>query len=580
MNGKKKVRYGDDMMKRRLTRREFLKNSGRAAVAASVVGSGLVLRGCSSGRDFDLVIKDGFVLDGLGNPGRNGDIGVSGGVIKEIGKIPASRGASVIEARGLAVAPGFIDAHDHTSVELLVNPKGESAVRQGVTTLVSGNCGSSVFPVAEATYQESKEAMNREFGIDLDWRDINGFFARLEKNGMALNYATLVGHGDVRGAAMGLSDRPPTDQELERVKAFINENMAMGALGLSSGLEYTPGSFAGPDELVELCKVVAAKGGVYATHMRDEGDKLLESLDEAIGTAKKSGVSLQISHFKVAYPRNWDKIDAAIARVEEAKAAGVDILCDRYTYIAGATGLSLNFPAWAREGTARDFVARLKDSALDSRLRAYIAEREAKLGSWDKVLIASVLIEKNKKYEGLNVLEASRQAGKAPYEFMRDLLIEENGAVGMVIFMMKEDNLRRILAHPRVVIGADSETHAPYGRLGQGKPHPRAYGTFARALGKYVREEKLLKLEEMVRKMTSMTAGKFGLERRGALGPGLFADIVVFDPDRIIDNATWKEPHQYPAGVEYVLVNGEVVIERGNHTGKLPGKILRKKAVL
>lgn len=568
----------DEAKTRRITRRRFLGESGRAVAAASLAGGGLVLRGCSTGRDFDLVIKDGLVLDGLGNPAVTADIGITGPWIKSIGKISASRARSVLEARGLAVAPGFIDVHDHTDAHLLANPRAESAVHQGVTTLISGNCGSSPFPIAEAIFEEKRTNYKKIFGIDLTWRDLQGFFARLEETGLSLNYGTLVGHGAVRGAAMGFDDRNPRPEEMEKMKALLADSLKSGALGLSSGLEYTPGSFARPDELIELCRLVAQAGGVYATHMRDEGDRLIESLDETIDVAQRSGVSVQISHFKAAYLRNWTKIDAAISRLEEAKKAGVDILCDRYPYIAGATGLDFNFPLWAREGTTAEFLARLKDQALEARLRAYLAEREKKLGSWDKVVISDVLTEKNKKYEGRNILEAAADSGKPPFEFMRDLLIEENAQVGMVIFMMTEENLRRILAHPLVGVGIDGNAVAPYGLLGRGKPHPRYYGTFPRVLGKYVREERLVPLVEMIKKMTSMPARKFGLTRRGVLQSGNFADLVVFDPDRIIDKATWSDPHQYPAGVEHVLVNGGVVIERGAHTGKLPGTILRKNA--
>ena len=564
----------------RITRRRFLGETARAVAAASVVGGGLVLNGCSSRKDFDLVIKDGLVYDGLGNPGLVTDIGISRDLIKYLGKISYSRGRAVLEARGLAVAPGFIDVHDHSDVQLLVNPKAESAVHQGITTTISGNCGSSPFPIADEIFEQEKDSLKKWYEIDLTWRDIRGFFSRIEEKGIALNYGTLVGQGAIRGAAMGFNDRAPKPAELEKMKALVSENLKIGALGLSSGLEYTPGSFAQPDELVELCKIVALAGGVYATHMRDEGDTLIESLMETIDVAKKSGVSVQISHFKVAYPRNWGKIGAAIVKIEEAKKDGVDIFCDRYPYIAGATSLDFNFPLWARQGTTEEFLSRLKDPYQDAKLRSYIAEREKKLESWDKVVISYVLTEKNRKFEGKNILEASREAGKPPYEFMRDLLIEENDQVGIVIFMMKEENLTRILAHPLVGIGTDGEARAPYGLLGRGKPHPRVYGTFPRAIGKYVREEKLLKLEEMLKKMTSVPARRFGLQKRGVVRAENIADLVIFDPDKIIDKATWKEPHQYPAGVEYVLVNGEIVIDKGSHTGKLPGKILRKKSAL
>jgi N-acyl-D-amino-acid deacylase len=347
-------------------------------------------------------------------------------------------------------------------------------------------------------------------------------------------------------------------------------------LGLSTGLEYAPGSYAQAEEITELCKIVAGLGGVYATHMRDEGDRLLESLDEAIGVARRSGVSLQVSHLKIAYPRNWHKIDAALAKIEEAKKEGISIFCDRYPYIAASTGLSFYFPLWARQGTTEEFLARLKDPSLQNRLQAYLAEQEKKLGSWDKVVISSVVSEGNKRFEGKDILEGAKESGKKPYEFMRDILIEEKNRVDMVIFMMKEENLKRILAHSLVGVGTDGAAIAPYGLLGKGKPHPRHYGTFPRVLGKYIREEKIISMPEMLKKMTSLPAQKFGFEKRGAIFSGYYADIVIFDPDKVIDRATWTDPHQYPLGIEYVLVNGVVVIQRGEHSGKLPGKVLRK----
>ena len=474
------------------------------------------------------------------------------------------------------MAPGFIDVHDHSDFALLANPKAESAVRQGITTLISGNCGFSPFPIAEEIFEDAKAKAKAQFDVDLAWRDLKGFFAAVEKGGTALNYATLAGHGAIRGAAMGFNDRAPKPDELEKMKALLAAALQAGALGLSTGLEYTPGSFAAPAEVSALCRVVAGAGGVYATHMRDEGDGLLESLRESIDTAKTAGVKLQISHFKTAFPRNWNKLDAAMALIDGAREDGLDITCDRYPYIAGSTTLSLNFPAWARQGTTGEFLMRLKDPYQDKKLREYVAEREKKLGSWDKVVISDVVTEKNKWTEGLDVLEASRRAGKGAYEFMRDLIIDETDAAGMVLFMMSEDNLKRILAHPLVGVGSDSSVRAPYGVLSAGKPHPRAYGTFPRILAKYVREDKIVPAEAMIMKMTSRAAAKFGLAGRGVVKPGAFADLVVFDSAAVSDRATWKDPHKYPAGIVHVVVNGVAVVSGGVHTGKLPGRILRK----
>jgi len=564
-------------MKKIITRRNFLKKSTKAIAIASLSGCGILLQGCTSKKDFDLIIKDGFIFDGLGQEEFKADIGIKGAVIKALGKISSSKGKSVINAENLAVCPGFIDVHNHTDVGLLVNPKAESMIRQGVTTLISGNCGYSPFPIAEEIFEELKENLKEEYQIELSWRDIKGFLSRLERKGIALNYATLVGQGSIRGASMGLNDRPPKQEELEKMKMLVAQNIKDGAIGLSSGLEYAPGSYAQPSEITELCRIANKYGGVYATHMRDEGDRLIESIEESVNVARKTGISLQISHFKIAYPRNWNKIEAALAKIEETKREGIQIFCDRYPYIAGATGLSFYFPLWAKQGTTQEFLARLQDPFQDSKLRAYVAEQEKKLGSWDKVVISSVVSAKNRHFEGKNILEAAREAQKEPYEFMRDLLIEEENRVGMITFMMKEENLRQILTHPLVGIGSDGSAVAPYGLLSRGKPHPRHYGTFPKVLGKYVREEKIASLREMIKKMTSLPAKKFGFLERGSLQRELYADIVIFDPDKVMDRATWVNPHQYPLGIEYVLVNGEVVIERGNHTGSLPGKVLRQK---
>jgi len=357
---------------------------------------------------------------------------------------------------------------------------------------------------------------------------------------------------------------------------MVEDALKGGAVGLSSGLEYAPSAFARPEEIVELCRVAAKYHGVYATHMRNEGESLLEALDESIDAARQSGVSLQISHFKTARRANWGKAEDALARVESARREGLNISCDRYPYIAGSTGLSFVFPIWVWEGTTDQSLARLKDRHLESRIRGHLAEQEKKLGSWKQILLSSVVTPQNKWVEGLTVSDASARAKKPPFEFMRDLLLEERGRVEMVLFNMNEDNLKKFLAHPLVGVGTDASTLAPYGALGRGKPHPRSYGTYPRALGKYVREEKVLSLEAMIKKMTFLPARKFGFGRRGVISLGSWADVAVFDPETVADAATWSDPHRYPAGIPYVIVNGRLVIDQGNHTGDLAGKVLRR----
>jgi N-acyl-D-amino-acid deacylase len=562
-----------------MDRRAFLRSSLRAAAAVSAAGSGIVLQGCSKGRDFDLVVAGGTVYNGSGGPPFRADLGIADGLIRTIGRVKRSRATAVIEADGLAVSPGFIDVHDHTDVGLLVNPRAESAIRQGVTTVVSGQCGGSPFPLTDEKAAEMRGAREKEYGLAAEWKDITGFLAAIEKSGTALNYTTFVGNGTVRAAVMGNVDRPASAAELDGMRALVAEAMAGGALGLSSGLEYTPSSFASTEELIELGRVAARTGGVYATHMRDEEAFVLEAVAEALRIARETPIRLQISHLKVGFAINWPKLGTLMDMLDKARAEGLDFRCDRYPYIASATGLSTLFPIWSREGDSEGFLARLKDPAFDARIRAHLAEQEKGYGSWDKILISDVASDKNRALEGMNVLEASAGAEKAPYEFMRDLLIEESDRVGMVSFYGHEDNLKRILSHPLVGIGADSEAVAPYGPLSQGKPHPRTYGTFPRALGKYVREEKIVPLEEMIRKMTAMPAAQMGFVRRGMLKVGWAADVCVFDPDRIVDRATFKEPAAYPEGVRQVVVNGQIVVDAGEHTGRLPGRVLRKNAL-
>ena len=561
-----------------MKRRKFLKKTGQAALIAGFGGCNLLLKGCTKGQDFDLVIKEGAILDGMGKEKRAEDIGIKGELIEYIGKIPVSRGKSVIDAQGLTVTPGFIDAHDHSDVGLLVNPKAESHIHQGITTLVSGNCGSSPFPVPDALYEKRRQELKNIYDIELSWRDIEGFFSEIEKRGTALNYSTFLGHGALRGAVVGFNDETPGEEGIRKMQSLIKQNIQSGALGLSSGLEYAPGSYAETSELISLCKAAGECGGLYATHMRDEGDYLLESLDEAITIAREAGVLLQISHLKCAYPRNWGKLDKALEKIEQAKNQGVDVFCDRYPYTAGATGLSsFNFPLWAHQGTTDDFIKRLKDPSLEPRFREHLKAREEKLGSWDKVLISGVVTEKNRPFEGKSILECMKLTGKDAFQFMRDLLIEERDQVGMVLFMMNEENLKRILSHPLVGVGCDSSVMAPYGKLSGGKPHPRGYGSFPRVLGKYIREERIALLPDMIKKLTSLPAKRFGFKKRGCLEKGYYADIVLFDKKTVKDMATYDDPHRYPEGIEFVIVNGEVVINRGEHTGRLPGKVLKKE---
>jgi N-acyl-D-amino-acid deacylase len=554
-----------------MKRREFMTRTALGAVVFPYV-AGL---GCAS-KEYDLLVRSGTVFDGSGGSGVQADVAVKNGRIVKVGPgIAEKKARDIIDAKGLAVSPGFIDPHTHTDLHLLANPKAESKIRQGVTTEIGGNCGASYFPLSDLIFEEVRKGVDKEFGVTIDWRDINGFFGRLEQSRIALNYATLLGQGTLRAAVLGPYNRPPKPEEMDRMKQLIRENMDAGALGLSTGLQYTPGCFADTAELIELCREVAAQGGIYATHIRSEEDRVIEAIEEALKIARDTKVAIEIAHLKANYPRNWSKIDQVIALLEQAAQEGMPVTADRYPYIASSTGLSSFFPEWAREGTSADFVKRLSDKSLEKKLRDHTAEEEKKLGSWEKVLLSSILSEKNRPLEGKTVLASATEQGKAPFEFMRDLLIEEEGAVGMVQFGMSEDNLKKLYAHPLVTVGSDGDAVATYGVLAKGKPHPRYYGTFPRYLGKYVREEKVLPLEEAIRKITSFSAEKFGLAERGRIREGYWADLAVFDPDRIIDKATFENPHQYPEGIPHVIVNGVPAVRDGEHTGALMGKILR-----
>ncbi|HOD98554.1 MAG TPA: D-aminoacylase [Syntrophales bacterium] len=527
--------------------------------------------------EFDLLIINGCVYDGLGHLGVEVDLAVKRDRIALLSKgIATARAGTVIDARGMAVAPGFIDPHSHTDIELLVNPRAESKIRQGVTTEIAGNCGYTVFPLSQLNYEERRRYCAEQYDVPLIWRDLEGFFSELESKGIAVNYATFMGHGTLRSAVFGTQDRPPTPAEMSAMKALIRENMQMGALGLSTGLIYVPGCFADRQELISLCRETAVYGGIYSTHMRNESDYLVEAVEEAITIAQEAHISLQISHLKLAYPRNWSKIHWVLSRISEVNAQGLEILADRYPYTASSTVLSSFMPPWIQQGTTSEYLARLTDPANEEKIRNYVQIQEEKVGSWDNVFISSVLRKDNEHLAGKSIRRAARDAGKEPYIFIRDLLISEEDQVWMINFSLNEDNFKRIILHPLVIIGSDGWARAPYGPLGKDKPHPRSYGTFPRMLGRYVREEGIMSMERAIEKMTSLTARKFGLYGRGIIKEGNFADLVVFAPEQIIDRSTWTDPHQYPEGIPYVIVNGIPVIYEGEHTDAFPGRILRK----
>ncbi len=550
-----------------ISRRDFVKVTSLAAVGLSL--------GFSVNNRFDSIIKNGFIIDGSGKKMFKGDIGISGNKIAAIGDLSSSSADLIIDANNMYVSPGFIDIHTHTDIELLVNGGGESKIMQGVTSEISGNCGSSPFPYLPEDAKSNFEHLKSKYDLDVYWETMDEFY-NLLKDKISINYASFTGHGDLRAFVMGRNDVPPTDEQLKQLKKVLAENMEMGSFGLSTGLEYAPGSYANTQELIELSKIVAKYGGLYNTHMRNEDDTLLEAIDEAIEICKQAEVNLEIAHLKTCNPANWFKVDKVIEKIEQAHISGLPVNADRYPYIAYGTGLITFLPLWSRQGTNKEIIERLNDQSLLPKIKDYAQSRGNRIGGWKNVVISNVNKTNNKIYEGKNIVECAENNGLEPLDFIIKLLLDENLSVGMVGFAMNEDNLRKILKHNLVMIGSDGNATSPLGKLGEGKPHPRYYGTFARVLGKYCREEKLFDWETAINKMTYMPAKKINLKNRGLLENNYFADIVVFNPNTIIDKATFVDPKQFASGIEYVFVNGKLSVNKGVHTKVTNGFILRK----
>lgn len=560
-------------MAKSITRREFIKTGTLITIAAGTIGGTASLIARIGDPSFDILIKNGMILDGSGKPEFPADIGIKHGKIIALenpGVVDESSSLNIIDAKGLKVSPGFIDIHSHTDTGLFINPNAESKVRQGVTTEVAGQDGSSVAP-------RKPKAVDDEYEVDKkSWESFTEFFALLEENKTAVNFVTFVGQGTLRGYVVGQDDRPATKEEIEQMKQLAVEALEQGVFGISSGLEYTPGSFATTEEITELCKVMKSYGAIYTTHMRNEDARVLEAIEEAIAIGRGAEIPVNLSHLKVQGKANWNKIDKVFKLIESAQSEGMKITFDRYPYTAFSTGLANLFPLWAREGGTERFMQRLEDKNELIKIKEHVLSRVESLSSWDAVLIAGVGKSENKQYEGMTIEQIVNASGEDPFEFSRRLLIDENGRVSMCGFGMSEENTKRILAHPLCMIASDGSARATYGKLSEGNPHPRSYGTFSRVLGRYVREDKIVTLPEAIRKMSLLPAETLGISDRGRIAPGLFADIVCFNYDTVIDKADYVNPHQYPVGIEYVIVNGEVVINKTKHTGILPGKIIRK----
>src|SRR5215510_925072 len=542
------------------SRREFIRTSTAATALFAGSPAGLLRSRATA----DIIVRNGTVFDGLGGAGKEADVVISAGKIAAITRRSSDRGTVEIDARGLAVAPGFIDIHSHGDGSLWEDPRAESLVRQGITTIVVGQDGSSRAP-RESASEDSRGSFARfaELWIAID---------RLQP---AVNVASMIGLGTVRSAVIGGKDRPATPDELARMQAMVSAAIADGACGASSGLEYTPGAFAPLAELIALCKPLASRRLPYATHMRNEDDRLIEAIDESIAVARGAGCPLQISHLKTQGPRNWPKLDVAFARVAAARAAGCDAAFDRYPYVAYQTGLSNLFPVWSRDDSTGAFIARLTDPSTADRIKRETLAKVELIGGWDNVLVASVNNATDRAAEGARLGKYASGLSADPYQTAVGLLQRNRGNVGMVGFAMSEDNLDRILAHPQGMVCSDGGSFAIDGPSRRGHPHPRGLGTFPRILSRYVRERKALKLEQAINKMTALPASRIHLNDRGRLAPSMAADVVVFDPATVADKATFEEPFQYPVGINAVIVNGTVAFRDGQRSDKNAGKSLR-----
>ncbi|MGH7492176.1 MAG: N-acyl-D-amino-acid deacylase family protein [bacterium] len=556
-------------MSRPYSRREVLKTIGVSAFASSSWWHSARPRV----RDFDLLIIGGTLYDGSGSEGAPADLGIKNGKIAGIGFLQDLSPARKIEVNGLAVAPGFIDFHSHSDEELLLGSAAQSKIRQGVTTEVLGQDGDSMAPLHLAMHEELQQDLRERLQLELNWKDFAGYFHQLEQRGLLCNALSMVGQGTLRHYAVGLDGRPATVEEIAKMQDLAREAFAQGAYGISSGLEYTPGSYANAEEIIEVCRAMEGHG-IYSSHMRNEDDTVIEALEEAIRIASRAEVALNVSHLKASGRRNWHKLPAMFARLDEARMAGMQVTCDRYPYVAYSTGLSSLFPLWSREGGNEKFVTRLKAPALRDSLKAAVMKDVEKIGGWASVMVSSLSKNPDRQlYEGRNMVEIA--GAENAYAKLVDLIVTEEGGGGMVGFAMSAEEAAQVLSYPHCMIASDGSALATEGILRRGKPHPRSFGTFPRLLGQYVREDRLLSLPEAVRKITALPAETLGLQDRGYLRPNCWADVVVFDPATVNDRATWAEPQQYPAGIEYVLVNGEIVIDRQKLTGKLPGKVLR-----
>lgn len=536
---------------------------------------------CSRKPDYDLLIVNGTIVDGSGSPGVRADVAVKGERIVKVGDLKAASAVKIVNASGLVVAPGFIDMLGQSEMIGLVEPRVPSKIHQGITTEITGE-GESIAPLNDTLIRITQPTLDH-YKLAVDWRTLGEYFTRFKKQGMAINLGTFVGATQVRAYVLDSENRAPTKEELERMKTLVAEAMKDGALGLSTSLIYSPAIYAKTGELIELAKVASQYGGVYASHIRNEGDHINAALDEAFQIGRDAKIGIEIWHLKVAGKDMWGKMPEVLKKIEEARASGLDVQADQYPYIAAATNLAACMPPWVHEGGNEKMIERLKDKKLRERIKEEIPVRSAQWESeWYEVngahgiLISSVLNPRLKPYEGkrLDEIALLREEGD-PMDTLMNLIIEDKAQTGAIYFSMNEDDVKAALKKPWVAVDCDYGASNLTGILSDEKPHPRAYGSFPRILGRYVREERVLPLEVAIQKMTSTAARRVGLKDRGLIKEGNFADITVFNPQTVIDKATFENPHQFPVGIEFVLVNGQVALDHGQQTTALAGQPLR-----
>lgn len=521
--------------------------------------------------ELDLLIKNGTIFDGSGKEPFHGSIGLSGDRIALLSSNPEEpiRAKEVIDAKDLIVAPGFIDTHSHSEFTLLADSRAEGKIFQGVTTEINGNCGLSAAPlIGDAAVQ--RESDLRELGIKERWTTLGEYLSILEKRGLSMNFATLVGHGNLRASVMGYKNSKPDKGEMQEMLSLLNESIRDGAVGLSTGLIYPPGVFSEREEIIELARSI--RNLIYTTHMRSEGERLEEAIEEAIDIGKRARIPLHISHIKTSGRKNWNKVESVISMIEKARAEGIKVTADRYPYVAASTDLDALLPSWVYDGGGEKEIERLKDKKLRDIIKTEILSQHPEKDYWRSVIVSSVKGDDRRWMEGRSIEEISMRINKDPVETLFDILISERLKVGAIFFSMSEDNLLRFLSLPYVMIGSDSSARSFDGITRKGKPHPRGFGSFPRFLSRF---EGILGMAEAIHRITALPAKTFSIKKRGMIMEGHYADIVIFDRDSIMDRATFENPFLRPDGIEYVIINGRIAIREGEPTGIRSGRVLK-----